>query len=102
MKPAPYESYLFRQTSTLSLGQLREARPRPLKGQPCSHIAILAAGTMCQCSLSGIRMYHSLARSAPVALSLSIEAQYWEPVEQSVSHKTPGALRRNGLRSLML
>lgn len=84
MKPAPYGGYLFRQTSTLSLGQLREVRQRPLKGQPCSHIANLAAGAMCQCSLSGIRIYHSLTRSAPVAPSLSIEAQCWEPVEDRV------------------
>lgn len=51
---------------------------------------------MCQCSLSGVWIYHSLAHSALVALSLSIEAQHRELVEHSWPCKTPGVLRRDG------
>lgn len=96
MKPTPHWGYLFRQTSTLFLGHLRDVRPCPLKGQPRSHIAILAGGLVCQCSLSGIHISHSLARPAPQALSVSVMTQYWEPVEHSLPYKTPGALWRGG------
>lgn len=95
MRPAPHWAYLFRQTATRFLGQLSELRPRSLKRQPCSHAAILAGGMVCQCSLSGIRIYHSLARPALLAPSVSIMTQYWKPVEHSLPCKMPGALKRN-------
>ena len=84
MKPAPYGGYLFRQTPTPSVGVLRKVQRHPRKGHPCSYIAILPAGAMCQCSLSGVRLDHSLTRSALLAVSLSVDAQYWEPVERSL------------------
>lgn len=46
----------------------------------------------CQCSLSSIRIYHSLAHSALVALSFTIKTGYWEVVERSLP---PCALRRD-------
>lgn len=46
----------------------------------------------CQCSLSSIRIYHSLAHSGLVALSFTIKTGYWEVVERSLP---PCALRRD-------
>lgn len=46
MKPASYESYSFRQASSLSVGQLSEPGPRPPKGQPCSDIVYLTVDRM--------------------------------------------------------
>ena len=69
MKPALYESNSFRQASSVSLGRLREVRPRPPKGQPCSHFAVLSAGTVQRQRLNGIRMYDLLA---PLALKVFI------------------------------
>lgn len=59
---------------------------------------------MCQCSLSGIRIHHSLAGSAPVALSLSVEAQCcracWTLTDSQDGWCTEESDRRDGERLL--